>query len=1552
MALHDRDCLVLDGLSILGDPRPSPAQPVIDDGIHLRWAFGPKRAFPLHGYHLFRRVYGEPGEHCLTPYIGAAKPGRIVAGRLDTPLGSFTGESLTATDDFDPAGSAELSLDGQGVRFFPPQGTVASRVVVTIGFSKAIPAKNVAVVAVTAFNGVTLVAETKVQGTSGAVVSAALSATAGITQITAGGPGVLIDLCYWILEPATAGLPGTSVPIGEVRRRASIPPAVAVPGPWAAVAGFPYPLLLPIRYPTYPAASGAETLSASRASGTQRIHYGTVADSLPASALVPGAGTLVLTPGSALARGIGTSWDESLVGKMLYPTPGDTAFAIMTVPAPDRMVLSRPYSGTATSQSAYALADEDVFAQVHDQLGVVLSDPAGMRAAVMPPVFDQSDAGRWIMLADGSASLSGVHTSWTADLTGLLIQVASTGDVYRIIAVDAPDQILTLHASYTGPDGQSGYRIVSRSPNNRIEESPAISFSPLDLLEFASLSPAYAQLLGLYWNDRSAESGRTYDYIILADQDGLFHEDGAQALRWVNNAPDFDHGGVDGSVLTSIQHVGSGALPAPSTLDVFALPAGSLRMDLDRPDLADTEAGLSIGDFDLWASLPSARQPLFLEAWRAGHGVQMPPPGTPPNAQAYTSTGDRFRPSRRPAATEASPSIPGWPDPALIHYIDAGDGDGLDVGWYSYRVSAGDIWGRFSALSPPIPWHRAADNAELHPYAVHLDDTTPPPPPTDLMAWVLEPANVKDAGRIEDEAYVTWRNLVGPAARGLRLRWRWPWSLALRAPDLEEFRIYRQSTPLNARFHHIVSVAPSAADPTRSDVTLAEGDSAANGVYLGALLQIDERAYPIEGSTAGANLVLRVRNGGPLGGEPPPAGGDATIVLPTGHPLHRDLFDPLQWESWLAAVAEKAPSNATVTYGVDTLEDPDIITFEDANNPRQGQAAQWNQSVLTIGDLPTGVLLDDVRPGIDVIALASDAQYAVLEIASTGPGVNVLHPVIPALSSLASGTYRWSIGPAERLLWGNGGKWTTAGRTFDLPRQPNMSRIRPGLDRVYLRVGASTPEMLDHFFDVDSVDAVNHRLILRGNLALLNDNTLYEWRVGTPSRVYEMFLPSDASGVDDPQLDGWLKASLADPVVYATLGVSAADKRIEHADVRPGRTPPRHGNEGRLGGPATIFAVQRAQPDIPAEVTWGSAKLLATKAGYDGKSHFTVRWSKPDPVKLPHYRGIVFRSLDQTLFLVDWQHKRTLNLQSLTPSPFPAAWPAARQALAALELEGPAYVSNLAAPAFADAATFYSALSDDAVMVLANVPDNEDAFAQITIDPLPLIDLAQADRLGPDDDKATFPGPNASLNAWLDTFDGRSQNRYLYKVAFIDSAQNRGPLGKSTPPVYLPKVVPPRAPVITKVLGGNSRSHCNGQQTANPIWPNIACIGPMTAQRATTSDAWIIWPRFLPAIPILLLATPTWSGVTQDCSAGRRSSIAWLQSTRRGTSLRPLTRFRLGSSTPRFRMRRRGAPRSGSCCATPITARNRGRLTATCRRTATRQFASNGPATLPVQNLP
>jgi hypothetical protein len=90
----------------------------------------------------------------------------------------------------------------------------------------------------------------------------------------------------------------------------------------------------------------------------------------------------------------------------------------------------------------------------------------------------------------------------------------------------------------------------------------------------------------------------------------------------------------------------------------------------------------------------------------------------------------------------------------------------------------------------------------------------------------------------------------------------------------------------------------------------------------------------------------------------------------------------------------------------------------------------------------------------------------------------------------------------------------------------------------------------------------------------------------------------------------------------------------------------------------------------------------------------------------------------------------------------------------------------------------------------------------MTLDPLDMSDLGLQDHRGPDD--PTNYAVDSSLRAWQDTLPGRgSANRYFYRALFVDGAHNRSGLSLATPPVYLPKVEPPRAPVVTKVLGGD-----------------------------------------------------------------------------------------------------------------------------------------------------
>jgi hypothetical protein len=307
---------------------------------------------------------------------------------------------------------------------------------------------------------------------------------------------------------------------------------------------------------------------------------------------------------------------------------------------------------------------------------------------------------------------------------------------------------------------------------------------------------------------------------------------------------------------------------------------------------------------------------------------------------------------------------------------------------------------------------------------------------------------------------------------------------------------------------------------------------------------------------------------------------------------------------------------------------------------------------------------------------------------------------------------------------------------------------------------------------------------------------------GNPVRHYEVFLP----GGGTPTVP--LTTSLAEPVVYALVSVSAADDKTHTADDpkwagTPWGGPQRYGNEGPVGQPAIVFRVRREPPPAPKVPPSDAEAILATPADYRSESFFTYRW-----VPTAGLGTHVFRALDDTLFEVDWQRPSRLTLDPAGNTEhrklFPdqadePRWDADKRQQVAAELN--ALNALKASGATAEAAkAAYQGLSNDAVRVLAGLPGAEAAFAQRTIEPLDPDDPANADRRGPDDPAAYTPV--AGLRAWQDTLDGRAANRYLYRAAYVDGAHNRGPLSLAGPPVRLPDVTPPRAPVLTRVLGG------------------------------------------------------------------------------------------------------------------------------------------------------
>ena len=130
---------------------------------------------------------------------------------------------------------------------------------------------------------------------------------------------------------------------------------------------------------------------------------------------------------------------------------------------------------------------------------------------------------------------------------------------------------------------------------------------------------------------------------------------------------------------------------------------------------------------------------------------------------------------------------------------------------------------------------------------------------------------------------------------------------------------------------------------------------------------------------------------------------------------------------------------------------------------------------------------------------------------------------------------------------------------------------------------------------------------------------------GRPLRKYEVLIPAVADtfrgGVP-------LLTSLADPVAYAQVSVSTADNRPHSPDApkwAAGHFGSRFGNEGNVGGMATVFRVRREPPPPPVPPP-DSERVFATPADYHSESFYTYRWS---PVA--HLKTHIFRAVDDAV---------------------------------------------------------------------------------------------------------------------------------------------------------------------------------------------------------------------------------------------------------------------------------------------------------------------------------
>jgi len=1497
MPLQTRN-LVMTALGVQRDTPPNWMQPPLLDGIHLRWAFQTDLGFPLHGFYLFRRPSLAGSPVCVGQSLQGLQAGRWPTETLPTPVGQFRSDSpLLLTDEFPPVGTVELDLDSRShLRFDLPPGEPGRLIEVKIAF------RSSATLDVVGLLWDVPVIRVQAQGGPRQIVTVSIEFDA-ITSVELGsGPAALIDICV--------------VPVSQEERKC-----------WKLISGFPYPLRLPLTHPDYPPSQGSpEDFSTARITAAERVRYGDQAEFSALPTPQAAQGTVAVTNGSPIVKGTDTNWGEELISGTLEVSGDTTAYTIISVlAAPDRLVLSRNYSGPTRSGEAYAIS-QDAFGLFYDDLVQLVSgnNALPMTQRFFPiPIYSAGAIGvrgdestitgyngaNWTSDFEGLALqireqttgviasingsiVVGIGTNWLESQVGLTLQIEGQKREYTIKRVDSGAQILEIDRSYVGPDPagrsfrivektpysiksvdsnmhltldrayarntgdigvQKNYDIVGRlQPSRRGKVAPLMSRQyPLDFVLLAGTNPAIAQILGLYWVDSTAPPDVGFDYMILADRDGSFARaagnDPFTIQNWLDHGfpGDWDRFIVFNRLVSPAQ-----PLATPDDIRVYALPGGTIPAERCVVEDASNNAGLrwTRGISDLGLLLPG--QPLMYHLWRTYLGNDVSP-AQPSNYAVIT----KGRPIllAEPRLDSGNTVLAQFPSdwPAFpMHAIDSG----LVDGWYSYEVSGIDIFGRHSPNSDASRWF---DFQELHPFAIQLLDKIPPPPPAALEAYALDP---RDPTLLKDAAYNDWFQSLSEDERqnviGLRVRWLWPHTHIRQAPDTREFRVYYQPGQLNALVGRTTSVTTSTI--TESLVVTDIPNTLPADTFKGASLQIGSDVFPVTANEPSTPLQLAVRSG--------PSITDGSVAVENGSPVVTGSST-----NWLTSVAGFAFSVSGETRGYTVLRvdvqrqqitlDRKYAGMSGAGKPYTlvgklpranapctltlpqpydvgtvsisgGSATVVGSGMQWTADL-TGYIFELVGDPTPYTVVGVDSSdFITLDRPYVGVGgvlrtYLIRHPLyVDYTASIGWQERSYVVGfdenvtestivledSAQREL--SGASAVVTGNVVTLDGLPDLSDLRLSGELLQLDNDVAGPTTA---YCIVGVDNDNKTITVDGNPNVRGSPS--PWSIVVPIRTYELFIPAP---VDSLRVGLPLTPSLAEPIVYAHIGVTAVDDKLHTADDpkwSPGRWGGRHGNESIVAGPAKIFRVLRDVPRAP-EPPPDSERVYASLPDYHSHSFYTYRWQP-----LPYLKTHIHRALDDTLFQVDWSLRCTQPPRSPLDSSqddfFPKAeieprWDVLKRQQVTDELNALDRFSKDAVGR-TQAMKYYRTLSNDGLRVLAGLPGNEHAFSQITIWPLDSQErdpedtalLRWRNRPGPDD-PYTFrigdsenPLASPGLSAYIDALDGRATNRYFYRSSYVDGAHNRSPLSLSSPPIWLRDVVPPRAPVFSRVLGGD-----------------------------------------------------------------------------------------------------------------------------------------------------
>jgi len=886
---------------------------------------------------------------------------------------------------------------------------------------------------------------------------------------------------------------------------------------------------------------------------------------------------------------------------------------------------------------------------------------------------------------------------------------------------------------------------VSNPPD---ADPPKLSkFYILDMILLGALHPALAQLVGLYWVDQTAKPKMAYDYLIVADHTGVGQRDAGKVLSVIQSS---GFAQLDGYIVFNKSLAAAPPLPAPTGLKTYELPGGTFPDAQGQLPLASNNAGLrwDLGWDDSGEVLPE--QAVMYLVWRAdlGNAAQPPTAGIhnlitklPPNSPKPLLVTEPRLPSG--AVQQRSPDWP--PDP--LHFIDRN----LKDGWYSYQVSGINLFGLHSVNSVP---------AQLR-----LLDGIPPPMPQGVEAYALDP---EDPFLKRDKAYKDWYNSLDAVARqtliGLRVRWRWTKAQQQQAPDTTEFRIY---------FHPDSDLPPA-------------HDLAQNWLERFHVVGYNQYFYSIN----------------PTNRSFPKTGGTASVSVTaaTGAKWWAVSSDP----SWITITSgSNGNGNGAVTYAV-------------AANPGAARTG-----TLKIAGHTFIINQQDASPALPVspeVGAPEDRVYEIfLPLPSTTTPVglslnpSLAKPVVYANIGVSAAdnkphtndqrtTGNWSKRP------GNEGPVGPTAKIYRVWRaKPAPPTALPDTARVY----ASPADYHKRSFYTYRWRTPNQADNLKLHLFRAMDDAIIkaDWFIRT-TRIaldpvnpqHQRFFPKGWSpNVSRQKAAANALNAITSQAGYNTLSNDALELLA--------RLPGNDGVKDLVALKQRDWAIRQSRQNLSASALgdfsmWDSTRRQAVATELNtfvlyGATAATAANNKlklagtPDLTRVRPYRDIVLLKSDTKR--PDRQYRIT----------------AIDAAMFTLTLdESPKLTGDQSAWAI----PLYQTLTDNGLQALAMLPGNESAFIQLTIDPLDSYEadagdatkLRWRDRRGPDNADSFPLHPNANARrAYIDTLDSCSINRYLYRAAFVDGAHNQGELGLVGPVVYLPNVVAPRAPVITKVFGGD-----------------------------------------------------------------------------------------------------------------------------------------------------